>query len=50
MNITLLPEYISGDPEASAMIQAFYSRSHKPIEERLASLGEDLSSIKESLL
>lgn len=49
MNITLLPDYISGDPEASAMIQAFYSRSHKPIEERLASLGEDLSSIKESL-
>ena len=49
MRITLLPTSFIGDPEATAMLQAFYSRSHMPISDRLTNLGEDLSSVKESL-
>ena len=46
VELTLVDQY---DPEVIAMLQAFYSRSHKPIKERLDSLGSDNSSIKESL-
>lgn len=44
MKIKILTEV---DPESTAMLQAFYSRNHKPIEERLKDLDTD--SIKESL-
>lgn len=37
------------DPETTAMLQAFYSRSHVRIKERLDSLGTDQKEIKESL-
>ena len=47
--ITLLPPEVLADPEVVAMLQAFYSRSSTSIEERLAELGENLPSIKESL-
>lgn len=36
-------------PETRAMIQAFYSRSHMGIEERLADLGDSEEKIKHSL-
>lgn len=39
MKMTILPPNLIGDPESVAMLQAFYSRSHMPIEERLATLG-----------
>ena len=42
------PEKIS-NPETIAMLMAFYSRSTIPIQERLSSLGETESNIKESL-
>ena len=45
MKVTVLPEQYSGDPEAVAMMQAFYSRSRQPIAERLADLGSDLTSV-----
>lgn len=49
MKITILgPEYM-GDPEALCMLQAFYSRSFMPIEDRVAELGGDLTSVKNSL-
>lgn len=37
------------NPEITAMLMAFYSRSSEPIENRLQSLGENEQSIKESL-
>ena len=37
------------DPEVTAMLQAFYSRSDKSIAERLESLGTDVVKIKENL-
>lgn len=37
------------DPEVLAMLQAFYSRSDKSIEERLPSLGDSEDSIKANL-
>lgn len=49
MKVTILPNSFLGDPEATAMLQAFYSRSHLPIEERLNNLGEDLTSVKTAL-
>jgi thymidylate synthase ThyX len=49
MKITLLPESLVGDPEVVAMIQAFYSRSAKPIMERLTELGESIPKIKKAL-
>lgn len=49
MKITLLdPKQIS-DPEVTAMLLAFYSRSSLPIQDRLNSLGENEKTIKESL-
>ena len=44
--ITIVDEF---DPEVTAMLQAFYSRSHKPIKERIAEFGTDNTAIKESL-
>jgi thymidylate synthase ThyX len=49
MQITLLPDYILADPEVTAMLQAFYSRSAMPIRERLEELGDNLEKIKEAL-
>lgn len=46
--IVLDPKQIS-DPEILAMVMAFYSRSSKPIAERLKSLGENQEQIKNSL-
>jgi len=49
MNITLIdPKQIS-DPEVLAMLMAFYSRSTKPIHDRLETLGENELKIKEAL-
>lgn len=49
MNITLIdPSHIS-DPEILAMLMAFYSRSTKPIHDRLETLGESEAKIKEAL-
>lgn len=47
--ITLLPESLIGEPEVVAMLQAFYSRSSSPIQERLDTLGENVPKIKEAL-
>ena len=48
--ITLLPEIIQGDPEVVSMLQAFYSRSHKPISDRLEELTADTKqTVKEAL-
>lgn len=47
MEITLLDDKY--DPETSAMLQAFYSRNHKPIKERLSDLGEDQDKVKKNL-
>jgi len=45
-NITILgPEY-TGDPEALAMLQAFYSRSSEPIFARITRLGGDMTKVK----
>ena len=49
MELTILPDSFLGDPEATAMLQAFYSRSHKPIKDRLDSLGDDMTSVKKAL-
>lgn len=46
VNLAILDGY---DPETVAMLQAFYSRSHLPIGDRLRELGTDVSSVKESL-
>ena len=47
--ITLLPPEVLADPEVVAMLQAFYSRSSLPIQERLDTLGENVPRIKEAL-
>jgi len=47
MEITVLgPEY---DAETSCMLQAFYSRNHKPIKVRLEELGTDTEAVKKNL-
>lgn len=46
MEITLTK---MADPETNAMLQAFYSRSHTPIKERLLTLASKKKSIKRSL-
>ena len=46
VTLTVVDEY---DPEVIAMLQAFYSRSHRPIKERLETLGTDNIQIKEAL-
>lgn len=48
-DVTLLDPYELSDPEVIAMLLAFYSRSSKPISERLENLGNSEEKIKESL-
>ena len=47
--ISFLPKDLVGEPELVAMLQAFYSRSHVAIEDRLATLGDTADKICESL-
>lgn len=47
MEITILDNKY--DSETTAMLQAFYSRNHKPIKVRLEELGEDQTSVKKNL-
>ncbi len=49
MKIVLAPKVLIGDPEANAMMQAFYSRSKRGIEDRLAETTLDLDKIKHKL-
>lgn len=49
MNITVLPKEFSGDPEAVAMLQAFYSRSIEPINSRIERMGGKTEKVKEAL-
>lgn len=46
INLTIVDQF---DPETTAMLQAFYSRNHMPISERIAELGDDPTVVKESL-
>jgi thymidylate synthase ThyX len=48
MNTTIL-DWDRLDPESLAMLQAFYSRSHTPVTDRLNELGDDVDSVKEAL-
>lgn len=47
MEITVLDNKY--DPETTAMLQAFYSRNHKPIKVRLEELGDNPESVKKNL-
>lgn len=47
MEITLLDNKY--DPETTAMLQAFYSRNHKPIKVRLSEMGDNADSVKRGL-
>lgn len=47
--VTVVDGNTIGNPEVIAMIQAFYSRSHTPIKERLEELGSTEEKIKNSL-
>lgn len=49
MELHILPPQFSGDPEAVAMLQAFYSRSSESIVSRIERLGTDLTSVKAAL-
>ena len=49
MELHILPPEFSGDPEAVAMLQAFYSRSAESIVSRVERLGKDLTSVKAAL-
>jgi hypothetical protein len=49
MKVTILPPEYAGSPDVVAMLQAFYSRSLKPIGERLSELGTDLSAVRKAL-
>ncbi len=49
MKVHVLPDDYSGDPQAVAMLQAFYSRSSQGIVERLDGLGFDLEKVKAAL-
>jgi len=46
-NITVLDNKY--DPETTAMLQAFYSRNHKPIKVRLEEMGDSSESVKKNL-
>jgi len=48
VNVRLLPPEIRGEPEAQAMLGAFWSRSQMPIEERLKTF-DDISDLKNKL-
>lgn len=49
MQIHILDAKFSGDPEAVAMLQAFYSRSTEGIQSRLTRLGDDMAGVKKAL-
>lgn len=49
MELHILSPQFSGDPEALAMLQAFYSRSAESIVSRVERLGTDLTSVKAAL-
>lgn len=50
MQVHILPPELSGQPDVVAMLQAFYSRSHQSIGERLKELtNNDLAKTRESL-
>lgn len=49
MNITIAPPQLLADPEANAMMQAFYSRSKRGINDRLAETTLDPQKIKDAL-
>lgn len=50
VRVTVAPETLIGNPDVNAMLQAYYSRSHKPIQERLDELGGDnINKVKDSL-
>ena len=49
MELHIRPPQFSGDPEALAMLQAFYSRSAESIVSRVERLGTDLKSVKAAL-
>jgi thymidylate synthase ThyX len=49
MELHILSPQFSGDPEAVAMLQAFYSRSAESIVSRVERLGKDLTSVKAAL-
>lgn len=49
MELHILPPQFSGDPEALAMLQAFYSRSAESIVSRVERLGTNLTSVKAAL-
>lgn len=45
MKVFVAPASLIGQPDVAAMLQAFYSRSHKSIDERLMELSENTGSI-----
>lgn len=47
--VSFLPKELTGEPEIVAMLQAFYSRSHMAITDRVDSLGDSVEKIKDSL-
>lgn len=49
MNISIPKQTLVGEPEAIAMLLAFYSRSHKSIDSRLDSIDSNMQSVKDSL-
>lgn len=49
MQIHILDPQYAGDPEAVAMLQAFYSRSGESIVSRLERLGNNLTAVKKAL-
>lgn len=49
MKIVVAPPELLGDPESNAMMQAFYSRSKRSIEDRLAETTLDTQKIKDKL-
>lgn len=49
MEIHILPDHLTGNPEVMAMVQAFYSRSQESIVTRMARLGDNLESVKKAL-
>lgn len=49
MKVIIPSKDLIGQPDVIAMLQAFYSRSHKSIEDRLNELTEDNQSVKDGL-
>lgn len=48
-NVSFLPAELTGEPEIVAMLQAFYSRSHVAITDRVETLGDTADKIREAL-